>query len=108
MADWLTLLLALGATARLVRLAVVDDAGVLVRTPVTLLLMRLLGRDRGGDLALRLLGCPFCVGFWLALAVAATWGAWADERWWQAGAAALALSYVAGHLVSTLDDDLED
>lgn len=108
MADWLTLLLALGATARLVRLAVIDDAGVLVRTPVTLLLMAALGRARGGDLAARLLGCPFCIGFWLALGVAATWGAWADERWWQAGALVLTASYVAGHLVSTLDDDLEE
>ena len=104
MADWLTLLLALGATARLVRLAVVDDAGAVIRWPVT----RAARLVRGDDLAVRLLGCPFCVGLWIALAVAVTWGAWGASVWWQVPALALTASYVAGHLVSTLDDDPEE
>lgn len=108
MADWLTLLLAVGATARLVRLAVVDDAGVVLRAPVTWIARLALGRERGDQVASALLGCPFCVGFWLALTVAATWGAWGGSRWWQVPTLALTASYVAGHAVSTLDDDLED
>lgn len=108
MADWLTLLLALGATVRLIRLVVIDDAGVVVRVPATWGARLALGRERGDQFAGALLGCPFCVGFWIALAVAATWGAWGASAWWQVPALALTASYVAGHLVSTLDDDLED
>lgn len=108
MADWLTLLLALGATARLTRLAVIDDAGVVLRIPIAWAARLALGEQRGEWFARSLLGCPFCIGFWLALGVGATWGVWSDERWWQVTALAFTTSYVSGHLVNTLDDDLED
>lgn len=108
MSEWLTLFLALGATVRLVRLVVIDDAGVVVRMPVTLFACAALGRERGARFAAALLSCPFCIGFWIALAVCASWGAWAQTTWWQVGAGTLTASYVAGHLVSTLDDDLEE
>ena len=104
MSDWLTIVLALGLTARLIRLTVYDDAGVLVRAPVTFLSYLVLRQERGGRFARDLLGCPFCVGFWIALAVAVTWGLWSDQLWWQVAALAGTGSYVAGHLAATLDD----
>lgn len=99
----LELVLAVGLVARLTRLVVFDDAGFLVRTPVRIG-ARAIGRRRGIAWADRLLACPFCAGYWIALVVAASWAAWGGTTAWRAFALAGTASYLAGHLAVTLDD----
>lgn len=97
------LVLAAGLVARLTRFVVYDDAGRLVRTPVRVG-ARAIGRRRGIGWADRLLACPFCAGYWVALLVAGSWALWGGTTAWRAFALAGTASYLAGHLAVTLDD----
>lgn len=89
------------ASARVIRLLVVDDAGRLFRTAIVAG-FGVFG-DRGAAVGEDMLQCPFCVGFWISLAAAASFLFWGDETWWQLGALALSVSYLAGHLAARLD-----
>lgn len=101
--DIFDLVLVVGLTARATRLAVYDAAGDIIRTPIIWAASRF-GR-RGEAWADDLLACPFCIGFWLALAAASSWAAWGDTTAWTVIALAATASYAAGHLAGTLDDD---
>lgn len=98
----LELVLVVGLTARLIRFTVVDDAGTVVFRPA-LRLGRLVAGDRGIRFVEALFFCPFCIGFWIAIGVAAGYRLWGDTNLWQVAALAGTLSYVGGHLVATLD-----
>jgi hypothetical protein len=106
----LDVLLLLGMTARLSRLVTTDDLGKWwVQEPAERWAVRRSAPARrqkavnyvGG------LGCPFCIGFWIA--VATTLSLWlaggpgdaADA--WRWIAAALTLNYVAAHISAALD-----
>lgn len=96
--------LLVGLSARLTRLVVVDDAG----EPLRLGVLRVCGalareRARGIDFAARLMGCPFCVGFWLSLGVVVSWLLAGDTLAWQAIALVFTLNYVHAHLNAALD-----
>lgn len=102
--DIFDLILVVGLTARATRLAVYDAAGEIIRRPIFWIAGKIGGR-RGDDWADGLLGCPFCIGFWLALAAASSWAAWGGTTAWTVIALAATASYAAGHLAGTLDDD---
>lgn len=93
--------LLVGATARLVRLAVVDTIADPIRAGTVALAGRV--RPAAGLWAAEFWDCPFCVGWWISAAVVASWVAAGSTLMWQAVAAALSLSYVAGHAVARLD-----
>lgn len=104
----LDVVLALGATARLARLIITDEIG---RWYVVGPILRWAQRTGGAERAHwwdALLGCPFCIGYWIGCAVLGSlWlvggpgEAWEPWRW---GAATLTLNYVAAHLGSRLGD----
>jgi hypothetical protein len=94
------LLLIVGLSARITRLAVFDDAGVIIRLPIHKL-GSLFGR-RGVDWADGLLECPFCFGFWASVFAASSWYLWAGTLW-QAAAAAATASYIVGQLAQRMD-----
>lgn len=100
----LDLILTIGLTARLIRLAVYDDAGErIIRQPIYRIARRL---HRNGEAwAEDLTACPFCIGFWLALIAAGSWALAGHTIWWTAIALAFTASYVAGHLAGRLDRD---
>ena len=97
----LELLLLVGLTARTIRLAVVDD----IAEPARVRTVQAAGAlgDRPAAWTAALLGCPFCVGFWISCAVAGAWILAGHTLAYQAVAIAGTLSYVAGHLVASLD-----
>lgn len=102
----LDLILTIGLTARLTRLAVYDSAGEIIRKPIFWAASKLTKpTSRRLDWADELLGCPFCVGFWMAVAAASSWAVAGHTIAWTAIALAGTASYVAGHLTATLDDD---
>ena len=96
------LFLITGATARLTRLAVYDDAGIIIRLPVTETAGFLL-RERGYRWAYGLFDCPWCFGFWASVLVTSSWYLWAGMLW-QVAAAAATASYVTGHLLTMRDE----
>lgn len=131
------LALLLLATARVIRLVVVDDLGaLLVREPVERWQNRMAARWWAGRTPeqiaqaeerrtvparvrlLDMVGCPWCIGFWIGAAMIALWqgalvlaGGW--EIAWTAVCGALALNYVVAHLMGALgdfdgDDDDDD
>lgn len=102
----LDVVLLVGLTARLTRLAVVDS----IAEGPRILAVRIAGRmgDRPSRWTLALLTCPYCIGFWLSAVVVGTWLAWGGTLAWQAVAGTFTLAYVAGHLVARLDVDPED
>lgn len=102
--DVLELLLAIGLTARIVRLAVWDDAGRILRRPAELL-GQLVAGVRGRKFFEEMFFCPFCIGWWVSLAVAGSWAVAGETLAWRAVALAGTASYIAGHLVATLDGE---
>lgn len=83
--DWLTIVLACGLTARLTRLITLDT----ITEPI---------RARLKGLLSVLAECPWCSGFWVALAVGLSWMAWSDQTWWQITALVGTLAFLAGAL----------
>ncbi len=105
--DAKTILIAVGASARLFRLYQRDDAGEPLRAATNRALARISDsaepgsfRERAADALHEGAGCPFCVGFWTALAVCA--GPW-RSRTYTAVVTALAVNYAAAHLNAKLD-----
>lgn len=106
----LDVLLLLGLTARLSRLVTTDDIGVWwFQTPAKRLAMKAdtpERRDKALDYAAGL-ECPYCVGFWIA--VATTFSLWlaggpgdaADV--WRWVAAVFTVNYVVAHTSSRMD-----
>lgn len=84
------LALLVGATARLTRLAQTDTILDPLRKPL------LVRAKRSGAKAWELLWCPWCLSFWIGIAVAASWVTWGHERWWLAAAAVLTASHLTG------------
>lgn len=97
----LIVLLAVGLTARLVRLVTVDTIAEKPRAWVVVTAHRL--APRAGRWADTLLSCPYCLSVWVAAGVAASWAVWGHTVAWQAVALAGTASYVAGHAVAYLD-----
>ena len=100
--ELLSLVLAVGLSARLTRLVMVDDAGVMVRRPLMWLADTVAG-DGGLRFVLSLLNCPFCIGFWVSVAVVASWALVGHTVGWQLVAGAFTLNYVQAHLNALLD-----
>ena len=99
----------LGASLRLTRLIVTDDVPGQwwIKTP--LYRKAITDRDRTGSVPawapyLQGLDCPFCIGLWVALAVAAVDEVAGGNRAWRAITTGLALNEVAGHLAARLGD----
>lgn len=96
------LFLITGTAARLTRLAVYDDAGIIIRAPIHKIGSALPG-ERGKWWAFGLLECAWCFGFWASVLVTWSWYLWAGMLW-QAAAAAATASYVTGHLLTMRDE----
>ena len=98
----LDVILLVGFTARLTRLVTVDDilepvrVGILYRVPA-----------RVTSATASLLSCPFCIGFWLSLAVLASWVAWGSTWGWMFVAGTFTLNYVHAHLNARLDAETD-
>jgi hypothetical protein len=91
---WLVVLV-VGASARLTRLVTRDT----LTSPFRAWTIRRWGPD---SKPATLLTCPWCAGFWLCAAVAAS-GWWArDAWWWSLPALTLTASYAVG-LLDKLD-----
>jgi hypothetical protein len=98
------------ATARTFRLWAVDGITKPLRRRFSALMARLYGRNERLAKSLNEgAWCPFCIGFWIALAWVASGLAWSDTWPWQLAAGSFAVSYVAGHVTSRLEgDDIDD
>lgn len=94
---FLVLALIVLAAARLTRFVVIDEVGAPVRNAARRLGSAVRG-DVGYEWVDRLVGCPWCCGFWLSLAstpfaaavVSMHWVGWLAWPW--------AVSWVVGHL----------
>lgn len=93
----LELLLIAGATARLTRLVQRDSILEPIRNPV----LDMARRSRAK--AWELLWCPWCLSFWVGIAVVASWWLWGHGDGWLAATAVLTASHVTG-----LSDTFED
>jgi hypothetical protein len=93
----ITLILAALATARLTRMVTTDR---ITQAPREQLLRYLITRYGEDALIVYLVICDWCVSVYVATAVTAAWVLAGDTLWFQAPAAALALSYAAGFLAS--------
>lgn len=93
----LQLLLIVGATARLTRLAQTDTILDPLRDPI-------LQRARRSKAKVwELLWCPWCLSFWVGVVVVASWWAWGHTTGWLAATAVLTASHATG-----LSDVFED
>lgn len=92
-----TLILAALATARLTRMVTSDR---ITLAPRRWLLRRLVSRYGEDHLIPYFLVCDWCVSVYVAGGVTAAWVLAGSTLWFQAPAAALALSYAAGFLAS--------
>lgn len=103
-----------GATLRLIRLVTADDLGEWwIRQPAYQAALRhavRAGESPWWDKYRAGLDCPHCCGFWIGTAVLASHAVAGKTRSWRFAAAALTLSYVAGHVSAHLDSvpDLGD
>ena len=100
--SWLDLLLIVGASLRLTRLAVVDVISAGPRDLVRAAGYRTAG-SRGLVWADNLVSCPHCIGFWITLAVAVSWWQAGNTTVWLVGTVALSVSYLVGHIVAAND-----
>lgn len=91
------LIIALLATARITRLITRDRIALAPRAWALRRLIRRFGEDH---LLPYLMVCDWCVGMYVGAGVTAAWVSVGDTLWFQAPAAALALSYAAGFLAS--------
>lgn len=100
----LDIALILGASARLSRLVIVDDAGFyLFRKPAATKIKNTKVRE----VVLDGLDCPFCIGFWLALLVVTSYFVATKTKtlWiWRILFGSLAANYAAAHLGIALKD----
>ena len=122
LATTIDLLLILGATLRLTRLAVVDDLGVWwLQDPITRWAVSREGStvtyedgsyaadpDRGWRNKLAEgTTCGFCIGFWIGCLVIGSWliASHTDTLTfaWRIGALAFTLNYLAGHISGRMD-----
>lgn len=96
------LLLIVGASLRLTRLAVVDTIANYPRD-----LMRAAGQRAAGSRGLiwadNLVSCPHCIGFWITLTVTYSWWAAGSTTVWLLVALTLTVSYLVGHIVAATD-----
>lgn len=107
---WLTVVLTVGAVARLTLIVVGDLAG----RPIRIAMMRRFPRRRKREPDLDyLVHCQWCLSVWVGAVVAAVAVFWGDNRIVQAGLLALTASLVTGFLGSTpqapkVDEPLEE
>lgn len=97
MNDMTTLILAALATARLTRMVTTDR---ITLAPRKWLLRRLVHRYGEDHLLPYLVVCDWCVSVYIGAGITAAWVTVGETLWFQAPAAALALSYAAGFLAS--------
>lgn len=96
-----TLILAALATARLTRVITQDR---ITLAPRKWALRRLVNRYGEDHLLPYLIVCDWCVSIYVGAGVTAAWVTVGETLWFQAPAAALALSYAAGFLASKEDE----
>lgn len=92
-----TLILAALATARITRMVTSDR---ITLAPRKWLLRRLVNRFGEDHLLPYMVVCDWCVSVYIAGGVTGAWVLAGSTLWFQAPAAALALSYAAGFLAS--------
>lgn len=85
---WLTWTLIVLASARTWRLLAVDSITEPGRKIV----------DRGPAWLQQMWVCPYCLGWWIALAWTLSGWAWGGMMWWQILAGSLAVNLVAARL----------
>jgi hypothetical protein len=99
--------LLLGGSLRLVRLAIMDDLGRRALLPLEERLRDRLPEER--QWIADGFTCPFCIGFWIGAVLLGTYwfAGYVSPEWmmvpWRLIMGSLALNYVVGHLVATLD-----
>lgn len=98
--------LLVGCGVRLVRLAIMDDLGRRALIPAEVWVRDRLPEHR--QWVADGFTCPYCIGFWIGcLIVGSYWLSLASPEWvlvsWRLIAGTLALNYVVGHLVASLD-----
>lgn len=94
---WLGLLLTLAITLRITRLVTKDKIAQPFRDAVD--------RRYGDESMLAYqVRCPWCFGFWVAIAAALGSHWWADEWGWQCFAVACAASWLTGIATLWLDE----
>ncbi|MGS2588090.1 hypothetical protein [Streptomyces hebeiensis] len=99
--DALALVLAALATARITRLITADRLTKAPRTAVVVWTTnRAIRRGRDESLLAYLVTCSWCASVYVGAVMGAAWWAWGEQRWFAAGAAALAFSYIAGWLAA--------
>ena len=91
----MAVVLTIGATARVVRLATVDEF-----PPIVAAKARLVTRYGMDHWSHTLVSCPWCAAPWLLLPAMASALLWHDDLWWRLAAAWLTGSYVVGAVVS--------
>lgn len=115
----LVLLLCAAASARLWRLAAIDEAGAPLRRLQELISDRLAGPEvvasqarlsRRRQMRIRAAAsleegwhCPYCLGLWIAVALVASALAWHETVLWQLVVGAFALNYVAATINALID-----
>lgn len=97
----MALLLTVTATCRLIRLVAVDSITARLRVGVIDAVRR--RSDRAGDAAATLIGCPFCLGWWISVGMVAGWWWVGHTVWWWAALTALGVSWMAGQLSALFD-----
>lgn len=100
--DAITLVLAVGLTARAIRFLSIDQAGIPLAAAV-FSVARKVAPTRGESFAEQLFDCPFCIGLWVSIGVSISWALYGHTVVWQAVALAGTASWAAGHLVNRFD-----
>jgi hypothetical protein len=100
------LVLVVGASLRLVRLAIMDDLGRRALIPAEIWVRDRLPEHR--QWVADGFTCPHCIGFWIGAGVVASfWLVVTGPEWgmitWRLIAGALFLNYLVGHIVASLD-----
>lgn len=50
------------------------------------------------------LNCPWCIGFWVGVAVVASYLLWGHNEWWRVVAAMFTLNWVVAHIATRVGD----
>lgn len=96
--SWFAAVLCLGACLRLWRLWDQDEIGQPLRDAGDWL------SERSPGWVTVLLGCPYCIGYYLATGVVASGYFWGNQAWWVIVAGGLSVNYVFPKIYERFDN----